>query len=231
MIISIIQPCFIPWIGYFEQIAVADIFVYMDDVQYTKKDWRNNNQLKSPYGVKGVSFPVHKEPLGTRICDMRIANNLPWKNTLFNQIENWYGKAKFYDEVIEVIGPVINRDYELLVDFNHALNSAILDYLGIKTRIYFSSSIPSQAKNKTERIAEICRHFDNVDTLFDGKKARDFLDEKSLSSYGIDIIFQDYKHIPYPQLHGEFEPYMSIVDLLMNCGKDAVHYIVTSDVK
>jgi hypothetical protein len=231
MIISIIQPCFVPWLGYFEQIAVADVFVYMDDVQYTRKDWRNNNQLKSPYGVKGISFPVQKEPLGTEIHKIKIANNLNWQKTLLNQIRSWYIKAPFYDDIMQIIEPVIQAKYDRLVEFNFDLNNVILNYLEIKTKVYFSSGIPRNQEGKIDRIAEICNHFDGITKLFDGKKAKNFLDEASLNAHGIDIMFQDYQHKPYPQQFGGFVPYMSIVDLIMNCGKESISYIMTSNIR
>ncbi|MEY8197812.1 MAG: WbqC family protein [Colwellia sp.] len=230
MIISIIQPCFVPWLGYFEQIALADIFVYMDDVQYTKKDWRNNNQLKSQYGVKGISFPVNKAPIGTLIQDMTIATHLDWRSNLFNQLYNWYKNAPYYQEVITLISKVLNTEYTRLCDLNYHLNNAILQYLQINTKIVFSSDIPRNSDNKIDRIAEICTHFDGVTTLFDGKKAQNFLNADSFSAHGVNVQFQDYQHRPYPQLWGEFVPYMSIIDLLMNCGKDAMAYIVTSSI-
>lgn len=228
MIISIIQPCFVPWLGYFEQIAVADVFVYMDDVMYTKKDWRNGNQLKTPYGVKNISFPVKKTSRETLIKDVEISYNALWEDTLMNQLLNWYKKAPYYEEVINLIKPIIYNKYDKLVDFNYNLNNAILAYLEITTPISFSSHIDRKSDNKTDRIIEICRHFEGISILYDGKKAQDFLDSKYMMDHGIEVIFQDYQHVPYPQLWGDFTPYMSILDLLMNCGKESKKIIFNS---
>ena len=228
MIISIMQPCFVPWLGYFEQMALADIFVYMDDVQYTKKDWRNGNQLKSPYGVKNISFSVKKTSRETLIKEIEISYNQPWEDTLFNQISNWYRKSTFFNEIMEVLTPHIYNKYLKLLDLNLNLNDAILKYLDIHTPFFFTSDIPRQSQNKNERVLEICKHFEGVDILYDGKKARDFIDVEYFQSNGIHVIFQDYQHTPYPQLWGEFVPYMSIIDLLMNCGKESKKIILSS---
>jgi hypothetical protein len=200
MVISIIQPCFVPWLGYFEQIALADVFVYLDDVDYTKKDWRNGNQLKSPYGIKNIGFPVKKCTRHTPLKDVEISYNSTWEDHLFNQIHNWYAKSAFYQDTVDLISPVIYNKYDRLVDLNFHLNNVILKHLGIQTPIFFSSDIERKSQGKVERIIEICKHFDGIDTLFDGKKAQDFLDPDYLLDQGIKVVFQDYQHKPYQQL-------------------------------
>jgi len=230
MVISIIQPCFVPWLGYFEQIALADVFVYMDDVDYTKKDWRNGNQLKSPYGIKNIGFPVKKCLRHTPLKNVEISYNSPWEDHLFNQIHNWYSKSPYYQEIIDIIKPVIYSKFPGLVELNFHLNNAILDYLNIKTPIFFSSDIERNTSDKVDRIVELCKHFNGVDVLFDGKKAQDFLEANYLLQHDIKVVFQDYQHKPYQQLWGDFVPYMSVLDLLMNQGPNSLEYIVTSKI-
>jgi hypothetical protein len=228
MIISIVQPCFVPWLGYFEQIAVADVFVYFDDVQYTKKDWRNNNQLKSPNGVKPIFVPVSNASRSILINEALISYQSDWDQTILNQLDNWYRKAPFFKEIKALIEPHLSARHEKLVDLNYALNGSILSYLGIQTPIFRSSQVKKNTDNKIDRIVEICRHFEGVDILFDGKKAADFLDATYMQSKGIHVVFQDYVHKPYRQLWGDFVPYMSVIDVLMNCGPEARNHIVTS---
>ena len=98
MIIAIIQPCFVPWLGYFEQMALADIFVYFDDVQYTKRDWRNNNQLKSPAGVGPIHVPVSNASRGILINQALISYNENWEDKLLNKINEWYKTSPFFTE-------------------------------------------------------------------------------------------------------------------------------------
>jgi hypothetical protein len=195
---------------------VADVFIYLDDVQYTKKDWRNTNQLKSPNGIKKVSVPVSNASRSININEALISYKGDWEDKMLNQLKQWYGKALFYNNVIEMISPIIRNKYKNLVDLNYDLNKTIADYLDISTPCYFSSSICKSTEDKNLRILEICHHFKNVHLLYDGKTAANFLDTQLFLQNGIKVIFQNYLHTPYRQLWGEFQPYMSIVDLIMN---------------
>ena len=111
---------------------------------------------------------------------------------------------------------------------NYALNDAICQYVGIHTPTFRSSSITNKSANKNARIIEICQHFSGVNILYDGKSAQNFIDIGLFKKSGLEVIFQDYVHIPYKQLWGEFLPYMSVVDFLMNQGKNAIEFIVNS---
>lgn len=229
MIVASIQPCFIPWVGYFEQIAVADVFVYLDDVQYTKKDWRNTNRLKSPYGVKSVHVPVQKTSRETRLNEALISYNEPWEEALLNKIHAWYGKAPYFGEVVPLLERPLAGKYERLVDLTVHLNNEVLAYIGVTTPISMASDIPKTTADKNGRIVEICRHFPAVDVLYDGKSARKFIDLEIFRSHGVGVVFQDYQQTPYPQLWGgPFEENLSVIDLLMNCGPDAKRVVLSS---
>ncbi len=228
MIISIIQPCFIPWMGYFEQMAVADLFVYMDDVQYTKKDWRNTNQLLSPNGPKRIFVPVKKCARGTMLNNVFISTDSDWRTQLLSKVENWYRKAPFFDEIYGLLEKVIQDDYEKLVDLNYKLNDRISAYIGIETPVHHSSQVPRHSDNKMDRILEIVGFY-GADVLYDGKAASTFIDTQYFRANKVEVIFQDYQHRPYSQLFGDgFVPYMSIIDLMMNKGKQSFEQIMYS---
>ena len=195
---------------------IADVFVYLDDVQYTKKDWRNTNQLKTPNGIKKVSVPVSNASRNININEALVSYNSSWEDKFLNQLKEWYQKAEFYKIVIEILTPIIKNKYEKLVDLNYNLNNAIASYLNITTPCYFSSSITKKTTDKNLRILEICKYFPNIHLLYDGKSASGFLDTELFIQNGIKVIFQNYLHTPYRQLWGEFKPYMSIIDLIMN---------------
>lgn len=228
MIISIIQPCFVPWLGYFEQIALADYFVYLDDVKYTKQDWRNNNQLKSNNGLGKIFVPVQKTNEQTLINQALISYNEKWEQKLINAISPWYIHAPYFTEILNLIKSVIFNKYEKLVDLNFNLNNAFLKYLEIKTPIYFASDIPKTTNDKNLRLLEICKHFDNVDIFYDGKKAANFIDAELFKKNGVTLVFQDYIQTQYQQLWGDFLPYMSVIDALMNCGKNTKKIILSN---
>lgn len=228
MIITCVQPCFIPWVGYFEQMLLGEVFIYLDDVQYTKKDWRNRNRLLSPNGVKNVYVPISNASRDILINEAAISYSENWEDRLLNQLLNWYKKAPFYSEVISLFEPIILSKHDLLVDLNYQLNQSILDYLESDTRIERASSVPKSTDSKNERVIELCEAF-NGTLLYDGKSAASFIDLDLFKSNEIDVIFQDYQHEPYNQLFTDsFEPYLSIVDLLMNQGKRAKEIILNN---
>lgn len=207
---------------------IADVFVYLDDVQYTKKDWRNTNQLKSPNGIKKVSVPICNASRNININEALLSYNSSWEDKFLNQLQEWYRKAEFYNDIIDILTPIIKNKYEKLVDLNYNLNNAIASYLSISTPCYFSSSITKKTSYKNLRILEICKHFPNVQLLYDGKSASNFLDTELFMQNGIKVIFQNYLHTPYRQLWGGFEPYMSIIDLIMNNSQSKSKDILSS---
>ena len=218
MNIAIIQPGFIPWLGFFEQMAVADRFVYLDDVQYTRKDWRNRNQLKSNDGAKTVSVPVRKgSGRGMIIREARINDDHPWRSKLVAQIRQWYRHARYFDEVFPIVDDLLGRQYDYLVDLNYAMDAAIASLLSITTPTFLSSAIPDKSTEKNQKVLDICRYH-GADVLYDGQSARDFLDLDLFAKNGIQVVFQEYRCCPYPQLWGDFVSHLSALDLLLNCG-------------
>ena len=226
--IAILQPCFIPWMGYFEQMELADLFVYMDDVQYTKRDWRNTNKLLCPSGPKRVSIPVKKCPSGTLLNQVLISTSTDWRSDFLNKIKNWYRRAPYFREVYALIDDVLKHEYVYLVDLNYQLNAEICNYIGITTPTDQTSNVARKADDKQQRIIEIVKHY-GEHILYDGKSAADFIDLQLFSDNGIKVIFQDYQYEPYRQ-HGqsEFHPYLSIVDLMMNHGQESLPFVLRS---
>ena len=199
----------------------------MDDVQYRKKDWRNTNQLKTPYGIKKIHVPVKKVSLETLIYDVKISYNETWEDALMNKLKEWYKQSPYYKKIVELINPTIYGKFEKLVDFNFHLNNDILSFLEIKVPIRFASGVPRNTTDRNKRIIELCKFF-GADILYDGKSAENFIDIDLFKQNGIDVVFQNYQHTPYRQLWGPFEPYMSILDLLMNEGENSKEIILSS---
>lgn len=207
---------------------LSDLFVYLDDVQYTKRDWRNRNQLKSPEGARYITVPVQKTSRETLINEALIFYGSHWERRILEQITQWYRKAPNYDSVVALLKSVLSEKHEKLASLNVRLNLKILEYMGLKSTICFSSDVPNTARDKNERLIEICRYF-GADLMYDGKSGQNFVDVERFKQHGIDVVFQDYVHRPYPQLWGEFLPYMSILDLLFNVSGGYRETIVTTD--
>lgn len=228
MIIAIIQPSFLPWLGYFEQMAFADIFVYFDDVQYTKRDWRNRNQFKSPYGVKSISVPVYKGRGRHMLINEGMINyEQKWQRQFISKIEEWYKDAPFFEIIFPPIKETIQFKYDLLVDLNYSLNEIIMSFLEISIPVFKSSDIVNKSPDRNQKIIDICKHH-KADILYDGKAAEAFIDKELFGKNNIDVIFQDYRPALYSQLYGKFESHLSALDLLMNCGPDSREILLSS---
>ncbi len=216
--IAILQPGFLPWLGYFEQRSRVDLFVILDDVPYTKQDWRNRNRFKSPSGPKYLSVPVHKkDQKKCNINQVHISYDHPWQNHIINSLEQWYGSAQHFNTVFAQVKPVIWQQFRYLIDLNQNLEKIILSWLDIHTPAVKSSTIPGKSADKNQKLIDICT-WCGADLLYDGQAAKNFLDVERFSRQGIQVVFQEFVHQPYRQLWGDFVPYLSALDLVFNHG-------------
>ncbi|WP_431323473.1 WbqC family protein [Rhizobium sp. YTU87027] len=219
--IAILQSNYIPWKGYFDIIAAVDEFILYDDMQYTRRDWRNRNQIKTPQGLAWLTVPVkvrgkyHQTIRQTEI-DGREWATAHWKSLVLN-----YKKAPHFDEVAAFLEPFyFSNDYDLLSPLNRALLESICRYLGIMTRITNSWDY-ELVDGKSERLADLCVQAGGTEYI-SGPAARAYIDEKVFSERGLKLAWFDYQGYPeYPQQWGEFVHAVSILDLLFNCGKDS----------
>lgn len=218
MRIGILQPSYLPWLGFFEQMYKSDIFVIYDDVQYDKHGWRNRNRIKSANGVQWITVPVltknKNKPL---VKDVILDNRENWRRKHLNSLKLNYGKAAYFEEYIGIFEECYSREWELLLDLNIELISKICSVLGIKREIKLSSDLGISG-DRIERLVKICKHF-GADEFYEGKAGENYLDENVFLEQGITLKYQDYKHPEYRQLYGEFVPYMSVVDLIFNEGE------------
>jgi len=221
--IAILQPSYLPWIGFFEQVDRVDDFVYYDDVQYTKNDWRNRNKIKDQNGTMWLSVPV-KFHLGDLIKDVLIDNSKPWKRKHINALKSNYSKSLYFGEVFPLIENILNKNHDKLLLLNIDLITMVLEYLSITTRMHLSSTL-NISGNKNNRLINICNHF-NASFYYSGEAAKSYLDEELFEAKGIEIGLQSFVHKHYVQQYsGDFIPYLSIIDLLFNQGKNSLKYI------
>lgn len=225
MRIAILQPGYMPWLGFFEQMLLTDHFVYLDDVQYTKQDWRNRNRIKTSDGIAWLTVPVKKAPSDTPIRRIRICYDQPWPKRHLNLIQCAYAKAPHFDECYPRLEATLEAHHEYLHDLNAAVVDLFRDLLGITTSISCSSELGIQTQDKSEKLWRICSALGG-DELYDGQAARSFLDVDGFERHGIKVAFQEYVHPTYPQRWGPFIPSLSALDLLMNCGPDAGEIIL-----
>jgi len=222
MRLVVLQPGYLPWLGFFDQMHWADTFVIYDDVQYTKNDWRNRNRIKGPNGPQWLTVPVHFH-LGSLIKDVALPEDKRWVKSHVKSLQFAYAKAKYFDDYFLRIKELIEAPHERLIDLDMALIMYLNGTLGIDTQILYSSRMQAQS-SKSQRLLNMCRECGATEYLT-GDAARDYLDMKLFEDNGIEVRYHNYKHPVYPQLHGEFIPYLSIVDLLFNCGSESLDCI------
>jgi len=223
--VAIVQSNYIPWKGYFDMIAAVDEFILYDDMQYTRRDWRNRNQIKTPQGVQWLTVPVVvKGKYHQKISDTEIDGSewarIHWKSLLSN-----YRRAEHFGEISEWLEPIyFQENFSRLSHMNRRFIEAICAYLGINTKITNSWDY-TLAEGKTERLADLCLQA-GADEYISGPAAKDYVDENVFSDLGIKLTWFDYTGYPeYPQLWGEFTHGVTILDLLFNCGKDSPRYM------
>ena len=218
MILSIHQPAYLPWLGYFNKLSVCDIFVFLDTVQFERNSFINRNRIKTSQGETWLTVPVHlKNHLFSNLLETRIDNSTNWQKKHLNSIFLNYKKALFFEEVFSLIEPFYLQKYDLLSDFCHEFLTAWLQYLKIGTRVVRSSSLKLQSR-KSNLVLELCRYF-QADRYISGAQGRNYLQEDDFSKFGITVMYQNYKSHAYRQLWGEFVPCMGVIDAAMNLGR------------
>lgn len=222
MRLIVLQPGYLPWLGFFDQMHWADTFVIYDDAQYTKNDWRNRNRIKGTNGPHWLAVPVHFH-LGNLIKDVALPEDKRWVKSHVKSLQFAYAKAKYFDDYFPWIKELIEAPHERLIDLDMALIMYLKGTLGIDTQILYSSRMQVRG-SKSQRLINICRECGATQYLT-GDAARDYLDVKLFEDNGIEVKYHHYKHPVYPQLHGEFIQYLSVVDLLFNCGPESLDYI------
>ena len=223
--IAVLQSNYIPWKGYFDIIQYVDEFVLLDDVRFTKRDWRNRNKIKTQHGPSWLTVPVvSKNHFYQKINETKIDGDL-WKRKHWRSFELYYGSAKYYPELSELLLPVYHSEsFDILSKLNTRLIKLICEYIGINTPISNSTDF-SIAEDKNDRIIDLCKQT-NSTIYFSGPSARDYIDENKFKDNQIELRWIKYGNYPkYTQLWGDFNHNVSILDLLFNCGRDSATFM------
>ncbi|MBK8551403.1 MAG: WbqC family protein [Ignavibacteria bacterium] len=223
--IIITQSNYIPWKGYFDSINMVDEFILYDDMQYTRRDWRNRNQIKTRDGVKWLTVPVEvKGKYFQKINETRISEP-DWGEKHWSTIKHNYSKAKYFSEYKNIFEELyLNDKEEFLSIVNFKFISAVCEILGIKTKMRWSGEF-KLLEEKTERLVDICRTAGATD-YYSGPAAKAYMNEELFEKENIKIHYFDYSGYPvYDQLYGEFTHAVSILDLIFNEGPNATNFM------
>ena len=218
MKIAIHQPNYIPWLGYFDKLKKSDLFVLLDDVQYSGDKISSRNLIRTSNGIQYLSIPIRKRR--ELLCNIEIDNSKNWRHDHWKSIKNNYGKSKGWIEFSKEIEKVYSCEWYKLVDINIEFIKLICNKLEINTEIVRSSTLNKNFGVKSERILNICKYFD-AEIFLSGNGAKEYLDVKAFNENGIEIEFQKFTHPIYKQINEPFITNLSAIDFLLQCGKEA----------
>ncbi len=227
MIAVILQPSYIPWRGYFDQVLRSDLFIFYDDVQYDKHGWRNRNQIKTASGKQWLTIPVHSQGVtgGIPIREVQIDWRTAWPEKHLKAFTSAYAKAPYFKEYLPMLEQLFGRHDACIADFTIEATIRIARELGIhKTRFMRSSELSGIDGRKTERLIQILTRV-GADHYISGPSARGYIEGDLFERAGIRLEYMEYHYPEYPQLHPPFDPQVSVLDLLFMTGKDALRYI------
>ena len=223
--IAILQSNYIPWKGYFDLINMVDEFILYDDMQYTKRDWRNRNKIKTQNGLLWLTIPVEvKGKYFQRINETKISEK-DWAKKHWQTIKSSYSKTKYFKEYKDIFEELyLTCDEEYLSQINYKFITTINEILGIKTKLRWSSEF-ELVDGQTEKLLGICKDC-NADIYLSGPAAKDYFDEELAKQENIKVEWMDYSgYKEYEQLNPPFEHGVSILDLIFNEGSNSTKFM------
>ena len=227
-VVAIHQPEYLPWLGFFKKMMNVELFVFLDDVQFRKKGWQNRNRIRINDGTTLLSIPVHTHSY-PKINEVTIDNEKNWsirhkKSILYN-----YARAPYFDEIKDFIESIFEKKFQYLVDLNTEIIKFIMNELEIKSKIVFSSELEISKKG-SDRVLDICKAVGADHYITGTFWAESNLRVEEFKKSNIDVEFQKFQHPTYKQIHGEFIPEMSIIDLLFNEGRKEAKKILQNSI-
>lgn len=222
MIVSIHQPLFLPWSGYFHKMAVSDLHIVLDDVEFDSRSFVKRNRVRTKDGWTWLSVPVHSENK-TEIRDVEIANEHPWQRKHLRALQLNYSNADYFDEYWREIQTAFEGEWDELISLNLRLIELLREELGVETELIRSSELEATG-TKSDLMLNLCKLVGAM-TYLSGPNGRDYLDEETFDEEGIEIRYHDFSHPTYPQVYEGFESHMSAIDLLLNCGPESRNVI------
>ena len=229
MILTAHQPVYLPWLGLFHKIALAETFVYFDQVQYLPKDWMNRNKIRTKNGSIWLTVPVlRKGYRDLKSSEIEINNSINWQKKHLRSISLNYKKSPYFENYIPFFEDVYSRKWKFLGDLNEYMLKWFLDELGIKVNFLNANDFKFQGE-KSSLILNMCKEL-NASTYIFGMLGKDYADVQEFEKNNIGLIFQNYNHPKYSQLYREFISHMSVIDLLFNHGPKSLEIILSNNI-
>lgn len=226
--VVILQPQYFPWGGVFEQVANADVFVHYDDVQFPQgRSFCHRVQVKTDRGIAWMSVPVGRGGL-VSINQTLIDYTQPWQRKHIGLLRQSLAQAPFRDDALELAEEIFGQVWNSISELNIATIEATAAYFGMKTKFMRSSEMDIGGSS-TKRLADICAKLD-TQVYITGHGAKNYIDYEVFEKLNIRVEYMEYLKKPYPQLHGDFTPYVTILDLIANCGREGINYLSSGSV-
>lgn len=224
--IAILQPNYIPWKGVFDLINRVDTFVFYDDVQYTTKDWRNRNKIKTENGSMWLSVPVlNKSRRHQLICDAMIDKTKHWQKDHFKKISFYYKKTKYFNEYKHLLDTIyLENQWNCLSELNIYSTMLIASEIGINANWIKSSDLKIHGSKNGEKVVKICKML-GCNEFINGPSSKAFMDEHLFKQNGIRLDYMSYSYPEYEQAYEPFLHQVTVLDVLFNCGKDSKKFI------
>lgn len=215
------QPNYLPGCTYFDKLASADVFVSLDTVQYTKNNWINRNRIKTANGLQWITVPVHTKGRSTQsIFETEIDIKKDWQRDHARTLEQNYARAPFFDAYGPALIEALGRPWTRLAEMNEHLLRMLCAWLGTDVPLVRASNL-NVSGSSTDLLLNICEAV-GADRYLSGPGGRKYMDVHMFAARGVELVFHDYHHPVYPQLHGPFEENLSAIDLLFNVGEEAI---------
>lgn len=225
MNVVISQPMLFPWVGMLEQIRLADVFVDYSDVQFSKGSFVNRVQIKVSDGSRWLTVPLLGLHLGQRIDEVKINTVRDWRAEHLDLLAQAYAGARYLDDMLDLVRSVYAHEYDGVAALSKASTMALCSYYGLETgRVFRNSSALGIGGSSSRRVLDIVLSLGGT-VYITGHGASRYLDHESFEAAGVRVEYIDYAMAPYPQLHGEFTPYVSALDLVANMGTGGIDYI------
>lgn len=230
MILTAHQPVYLPWLGLFHRIALADTFIYFDAVQYQTHDWNNRNRIKTPQGPMWLTVPVqHTDHQNKKLFEIEIDNKRPWARKHWRSIEQSYSKAPYFKEYAPFLEDMYSKEWKRLTELNECILKWSLKSLGISIDYKRASDMNFEGK-KSALVLDMCKKM-KADVFIFGSLGAHYAETDDFEHEGVKLLFQNFIHPTYPQLYGDFVPHLSIIDLLFNVGPESLDIIMGGNIQ
>jgi hypothetical protein len=226
MKVTIHQPNYMPWIGFFNKVSMADTYIILDSVQYEKDGFTNRNKIKqpdSPAGWAWLTVPVKKGSSNRMIRDVEVDNNQKWREDSLKAINRTYKNSPYLKQYSQFLDSIYKKDWDNLYELNVFIIKELLYILGIKPQIIKASELNISGK-KSDLNLDICKKAGATEYI-SGISGKKYLETDRFKVEGIKVTFQDFRHPVYAQVRGPFISNLSIIDLLLSCGPDSVNMV------